>query len=261
MTILSERGFLILAVNTDDVDYVSCAKQLAESLKAWHPDTEVCLLTDQEQNFDCFDHVRLLPFGDQAKETEWKLINDWQCGRASPFRQTIKLEADMLITSPVDHWWNLFQHRDVVVSTGCRDFYGNVSDNRFYRKTFDLNNLPDVYNAITYWRVSETALQFWRWVRRVFENWNEYKTLLKFPDEAPTTDLVYAMVSVIMGAETVTLPFASYPKITHMKRRIIGTVSDNWPKELVWEWDGKSLRINTIAQNGAFHYNIKDWKP
>jgi hypothetical protein len=48
--------------------------------------------------------------------------NDAQLFRLTPFRETIKLEADMLIVSPIDHWWTQFRHRDVVISTGCRDW-------------------------------------------------------------------------------------------------------------------------------------------
>lgn len=262
LPILAERGYLIPAVNTAQNDYVACASRLAKSIKVWHPDAKVCLLTDNSNvEYDCFDYVQVLPLGDQAPDSDWKLINDWQAGRATPFRQTIKLEADMLITSPIEHWWDMLQKKDVVVSTGCRNFYGQPSTSRFYRKVFDQNNLPDVYNAVTYWRFSETAVEFWRWVRKIFENWNEYKTLLKFPDELPTTDLVYAMVAVIMGPERVTMPWATYPKIVHMKRHIIGSTREDWTRELVWEWDGSLLRINTVAQEGAFHYCQKNWKP
>ena len=261
MPILAEQGYLIPAVNTADVDYISCACRLAKSLRTWHPAAKICLLTDQPYESHLFDYVQLLPLGDMAVDTQWKLINDCQSGRASPFRETVKLEADMLVTSNIDHWWTMFRNRDVVISTGARDFYGNITTNRFYRKIFDQNCLPDVYNAITYWRVSETAMEFWKWVRTVFEKWEQYKTLLKFPDAVPTTDLVYAIVAVIMGPERVTLPFATYPKIVHMKKHIIGTVTDNWTKELVWETDGKQLRVNTVSQTGLFHYNIKDWKP
>lgn len=262
MPILSERGYLIPAINTESVDYVSHAQLLAESIKYWNPGAKVCLLTDQRREPDqWFDYVVPLPLGDMAADSDWKLINDCQAGRASPFRQTIKLEADMLITSPIDHWWDLLQKRDVVVSTGCRDFYGNVSSSRFYRKVFDQNNLPDVYNAVTYWRVSETAMEFWKLVRRVFEQWDQYKTLLKFPDDVPTTDLVYSVVAVIMGPERVTLPGTSFPKIVHMKKHIIGTTTEDWTRELVWEWQDYRLRVNTVAQHGAFHYNQKGWHP
>jgi hypothetical protein len=41
----------------------------------------------------------------------------------SPYRQTIKLEADMIAAGPIDHWWTLFELRDVVISQGARTFY------------------------------------------------------------------------------------------------------------------------------------------
>jgi hypothetical protein len=176
---------------------------------------------------------------------------------ASPFRQTIKLEADMVIASAIDHWWDMLQHRDVVISTGARNFYDQPAESRFYRKVFDDNNLPEVYNAITYWRVSETAQEFFRLVRKIFESWDAYKTLLKFPDDVASTDLVYAMAAQIMGPERVTMPFTTYPQIVHMKRHMIPTQTHDWTKELVWEFD--PLRINTVAQWGAVHYHVKDW--
>jgi hypothetical protein len=200
-----------------------------------------------------FDHVIPLPFGDLGG-----FANDWQVFHASPYRQTIKLEADMICASPIDHWWTLFEHRDVVVSQGARTFYDKPAESRYYRKTFDQNNLPDVYNAITYWRLSITAREFFDLVQQIFERWNEYKTLLKFPDELPTTDVVYAMAAVILGPERVTLPAGLGPTIVHMKRYINPIQSDNWTKELTWEND--PFRINTVAQSGLVHYHIKEWE-
>ena len=261
MPVQAERGYLVIAVNTDTVDYVRCAHQLNNSIKTWNPGAKTCLLTDNKIDLAEFDYVVTLPYGDVSKNAKWRLGNDWQAFRASPFRQTIKLEADMLITSPVDHWWTMLQHRDVVISTGARDYYNNIATNRSYRKIFDANNLPDVYNAITYWRLSKTAQEFWSWVQNIFENWDQYKSLLKFPDDEPTTDVVYAVAAQIMGPETVTMPFATYPKIVHMKKHIIGTRTEDWTRELTWEYHQGNLRINTVAQHGAVHYNTKDWNP
>jgi hypothetical protein len=72
---------------------------------------------------------------------------------------------------------------------------------------------------------------------------------------------VYAVAAQIMGPETVTLPFATYPKIVHMKKHIIGTRTEDWTSELTWEYHNSILRINTVAQHGAVHYNTKDWNP
>jgi hypothetical protein len=164
----------------------------------------------------------------------------------------------MMVAGPVDHWWSLFENRDVVISQGCRDFYDNVSSNRYHRKLFDTNNLPDVYNAITYWRVSKTATDFFKLVKKIFANWESYKTLLKFPEAVPSTDVVYAMAAQIMGPETVTLPPGMGPQIVHMKKGINPIVSDQWTNELTWEIN--PLRVNTVAQWGFFHYNVKDWR-
>lgn len=247
---VEEQGYIIVATE----DYISNAIGLVNSLRQFHPQARVCLLTDVDYQDSLFDHVRLLDAPN--KENPW--ANDWQVFRKTPFRETIKLEADMLIASPIDHWWSLFAHRDVVVSTGCRTWRGNVSTNKMYRNVFVENNLPDVYNAITYWRLSHTAQEFFRLVRDIFERWDEYKTLIKFPEETPSTDLVYAMAATIVGPEQVTMPFASYPQIVHMKQYHAGTQNKNWTQELVWEHN--PLRINTVAQWGAFHYYIKDWQ-
>jgi hypothetical protein len=163
----------------------------------------------------------------------------------------------MIVASPVDHWWTLFELRDVVISQGCRDFYGQPSLARTYRKCFDTNHLPDVYNAVTYWRLSSTAKEFFDLVRHLFEHWTEFRKLLKFADEQPSTDVVYAMAAKIMGTERVTLPAGLGPNIVHMKRGINPIQTDDWTQELIWETD--PFRINTIAQHGFVHYHKKDW--
>lgn len=238
MPILAERGYLIPAIGNI---YEQCADRLADSIRQFHPAANITILTQ-----------KMLPYGDLGG-----YANDWQVFHASPYRQTIKLEADMICASPIDHWWTLFEQRDVVVSRGARTFYDEPATSRYYRKIFDQNNLPDVYNAVTYWRLSITAREFFELVRSIFEHWTDYRTLLKFPDELPTTDVVYAVAAVIMGPERVTLPPGLGPTIVHMKRYINPIQSNNWTRELIWE--NNPLRINTITQWGLVHYHNKEW--
>ena len=165
----------------------------------------------------------------------------------------------MLATSPIDHWWALFELRDVVISQGCRTYYDTPATSRAYRKLFDNNHLPDVYNAITYWRRSSQAKAFFDMVQNIFENWPQWRTLLKFPDDVPTTDVVYAMAAQVMGVENVTLPPGHGPSIVHMKSGIQAVHSPDWTQELVWEHTNPGLRIQTVAQFGFFHYHNKEW--
>ena len=153
----------------------------------------------------------------------------------------------------------MFEHRDVVISQGCRDFYDNTSTNRTYRSFIDQNQLPDVYNAITYWRLSATAKEFFGLVKNIFDHWDQFRRLVKFAEDTPSTDFVYAMAAEIMGREQVTLPPGLGPTIVHMKRHIAGTATEDWTQELVWQQD--PVRIQTVAQWGMFHYHVKEWRP
>jgi hypothetical protein len=251
---VEEQGYIIPAFNVDsNIDYVDAARTLAKTLLQHNPSARICLLTNEKYAADhhLFAYTHIVDIN-----TENPYANDPLVFNQTPFRETIKLEADMLIATPIDHWWTMFRHRDVVVSVGCRNWQNEVSTARDYRSVFDDNNLPDVYNAITYWRRSETAKEFFDTVRNIFEHWSEYRKLIKFSPDVLDTDLVYAMAAQIVGPELVTLPGS--PTIVHMKQHHAGTSTRDWTKELVWEMD--PLRINTIAQWGAFHYNVKRWR-
>lgn len=250
---IEEQGFVIVAVGDT---YVKCAQQLAHSVRRWHTGARICLITDKSNCSD-FDYVHLL----RDPDLENPYSNDWQVFDLTPFRETIKLEADMLITSDISHWWHQLRHTEVCISTGCRDWQDRVSQSRYYRRVFDENHLPDVYNAITYWRLSRLAKDFFNLVRDIFQNWKQYRKLIRFAEEVPSTDLVYAMAAQIMGPERVSQPWASYPRIVHMKQHIAGSQTKDWTREFVWELVDGSLRVNTLAQSGAFHYHVKSWNP
>lgn len=253
MQIQAEQGYIIPALGDR---YVECARRLAESIKQHNQENLVCLLTDRAVNDSLFDYAVEFPY---ATDPNNAFANDWQVFYATPFRENIKLEADMLVTTPTDHYWEMFRKRDVVVSTGARNFYGERTDCRHYRTMFDQNDLPDVYNAITYWRLSNTAKEFFDLVRDIFQNWEQFRTLIKFPEQTPSTDVVYAVAAKIIGPDRVTLPADIAPQIVHMKRYINPQRTEDWTREYVWETVGNNLKINTVYQTGVFHYYTKDW--
>jgi len=229
--------------------YVTCAKALEASIKLTMPDTNVTIITTD-----------MLPYGDQAPNTNWKLQNDWQVYDASPYEYTIKLEADMYIPQSIDYWWDVLKERDVVVSTHVRNFKQEISDVTYYRKFIVDNNLPDCYNAITYFRKSDLAKQFFDIVRKVFENWDEIRGTLKCNvDEPATTDWVYAIACHVIGAEKTTLPQFKPYGMVHMKQFINGLFTDNWTDTLIYEILPHTFRINTIAQMYPVHYYNKEF--
>jgi hypothetical protein len=154
----------------------------------------------------------------------------------------------------------MLEHRDVVITTQVKDFRDNIATNRNYRKIFDLNNLPDVYNAVTYWKFSAPANFFFTLVKNIFNDWDNYKQIIKgSKDEEATTDLVYAIASTIIGVENVTLPKTTYPTFVHMKPGINNTRAKDWRKQLVHELTNNDFRICTVSQRCPVHYNIKEF--
>lgn len=243
------RGFVIMAQNTEKTDYVKCAEALELSIKRVMPNANVTIITTD-----------MLPHGDQAPDSDWKLINDWQVYEASPYDETIKLEADMFLPRSIEHWFDIMSINDVTLCTKIRNYKGDISNVRVYRKFIDENNLPDVYNAITYFKKSETAEKFYGIVRNVFENWEEYKAILKCnPTEEATTDWVYAIASHIIGVEKTTLPDFDELSMVHMKQFISGTTTEDWTDTLVYEVLPDVLRVHTYTQEYPFHYHSKSF--
>ena len=240
------RGFVIMA---QGLDYEKCATALESSIKQWMPNSNVTIVTTE-----------MLPHGDQAPDTNWKLQNDWQVYEASPYDETIKLEADMYIPRSIEHWFDVMSQQDVVVCDKIRNYKSEISDVRMYRRLLDDNKLPNVYNAITYFKKSETAKQFFSIVRDVFENWDEYKKILKCnPNELATTDWAYSIACHIIGVEKTTLPNFNELSMVHMKQYINGTPTENWTDTLIYECLPYQLRIQTYPQQYPFHYHIKNF--
>jgi hypothetical protein len=243
------KGFVIMAQDTEKTSYTKCAETLKKSILRVMPDANITIITTD-----------ILPYGDLAIDSDWKLINDWQVYEASPYDYTIKLEADMYIPRNIDHWWDVLKDREVVVSNTIRNFKQEVSDVRFYRRFIDDNKLPDVYNAITYFKKSDIAKQFFAIVKEIFENWEEYKKILKCnPNEVATTDWVYALACHVMGVEKTTMPGFNEMSMVHMKSFINGNPTENWTDTFIYECLPDQIRVQTVPQHYPFHYHVKNF--
>jgi len=252
------RGFVILAVDADGTDYMKCARTLAKSIRTCMPKESITLISDHAESDEMFDNVVPLPYGDLAPKSTWKLINDWQVYEASPYDHTIKLEADMIIPQSIEYWWDVLCARDLVVSSVIRNFKGEISDCRVYRRFIYDNKLPDAYNSITYFKKSDVAKQFFEIVRDIFENWADYRALMKCSSqEEATTDWVYAIACHIMGMEKTMLPTFTEMSMVHMKQYVNGLPHEDWTKVLVTEF--RPMRVNSYVQSYPFHYHLKSF--
>lgn len=255
-----DRGYMIVAQNNKTVDYLQCARVLARSIMATDPNARITLLSDVVTDDPVYEYSLTFPYGDMCIDSEWKLANDWQVYGASPYEQTIKLEADMYVPRSINHWWDVLKHRDLHICTTIRNYHGIVSNVRDYRTTIDNNNLPDTYNAITLFKRSNLAQQFFDIVRDIFQNWSHYtNVIITQRNEQPTTDIVYALAAHIVGREHCTVPHWQHISMTHMKQAINGNRMRDWTKNFVTEIHPHTLRINTYPQLFPVHYHVKEF--
>lgn len=266
MSKLAQQGFLTFAQNSD-VDYLRLAYVQAMSIKLTQKENQYAVIVDEEtlaqvtdKHRAVFDHIITLPM-DYAKLDRWKLGNEWQAFDLTPFKETIKVESDVLFTRSIDHWWTAFRLQDIVLSLGCRDYQGNISDQRRYRQVFDDNDLPDTYNGLMYFRYSQLAHDFFAAAREVYAGWGIMSQQLKnCRDDQPTTDLVYSIVAKHIGVENCTLPGCDFINFTHMKNAI-----NQWPEATSWtelvvsEVDVPMIRVNNQNQYHPVHYQDKSW--
>lgn len=230
-------------------DYEKCAIVLKKSIIKVMPDANVTIVTTD-----------MLPYGDQAPNNNWKLQNDWQVYEASPYEYTIKLEADMVVPRSIEHWWDILRDRDIVVSSTIRNYRGDISTIKAYRRFITDNNLPDTYNAITYFKKSETAKKFFKIVKDVFENWDQYREILQCnKDEIVTTDWAYAVASHIVGVENTLMPNFTEMSMIHMKQLINDLPTETWTDTLLYEITPSMIRVNTYPQTYPFHYHVKSF--
>ena len=233
------QGYVIIAKNTPDTDYEQCARVLQKSLRAVGDTRSVTIITD---------------ISDEGYGPYW---GDHLAYQQSPYDETFKLEADLLVTRPLDSWWKLCYNRDLHIATGTRNYRQQLSTVRHYRQYNDRWNLPDCYNGITYFKKSNLASEFFGTVKCAFENW---QTIASVSDHYnggyADTDSAYAHAAAVIGVERCTMP-NDIIQWVHMKQRINNLLSENWTDELVWELVGTDFRVNTISQLYPVHYHVK----
>jgi len=256
------KGFCLLAQNNEKTDYVRQAYALALSLHKYNTGQKISLITNDKVPDEWqgpFDKIISIPWSDDAQDEDWKIQNRWKVYHASPYDETIVLEADMLILSDITHWWDELGKRELFFTSNVRTYRDELVTNRFYRKTFDANNLPNLYSALHYFKKGDKAKEFYNLLEVIVNNWqlfygkyapNEYQKWCSM-------DVSCALASKIIGNELDITDPNSYITFTHMKTRLQGwhQVPERWTNVIgrYYKKDG-SLLLGNYIQKGILHY-------
>lgn len=261
------RGFLTFAQNNNQTDYITLAYLQALSIKSICSTNQCAVVVDgptlnrmSRKQQQLFDHVILLD-SDDAKNSQWKMANEWKAYNLTPFDETIKLESDMIIPSNIDHWWDILAQRDVCFTTKVCSYKEKESTARDYRSVFDQNNLPDFYAGLYYFKKSPGAAKFFNTVEHVFKNWQYIKkNLLAGAELEPlSTDVAFAFAVRLHGEEQCFVP-GPVPMFTHMKGAMQGwDASTIWMDYLHHQLDKTNLTVGFHRQRLPFHYHFKNF--
>jgi hypothetical protein len=258
----AQQGYFTFAQNTDKVDYLDLAYAQAVSIKNTQKINQYAVAVDSEtkkkitsEHRKVFDHVI-----DIRDPNVHAMSNEWQAWHLTPFKETVKLESDILFTTSVDHWWTGMRLQEVCFTTKIRNYEGTISNARAYRKLFDENNLPDIYTGMYYFRFGRTSMELFQLAEAVYANWPVFRDeLLKnCREELPSTDVVFAIAARLLGEEQCTNPALDYPSFVHMKGAVNGLApAADWQEVYPHELYNNHLMINFTRQTWPVHYYQK----
>jgi hypothetical protein len=263
------KGFLVLAQNTPDSNYVTQAYALALSIKNTQlTPTPISLITNDEvpeQYIHAFDKIIPIPFSDSAKRKKWKVQNRWKFFHATPYDETIVLDTDMLVLEDFSKWWEYCANRDVVFCSKILNYKQDyILKDTAHRKTFIANNLTNPYFALHYFKKTDPALEFYNVLEFVVKNWEECYNIFAPLEKQDwlSMDLSAAVAIEILGLQDTVIDSCSPLEFVHMKPGIQGwpSVPSSWQHYANAYFNSKGeLLVGSIKQPALFHYVEKDF--
>jgi hypothetical protein len=269
------KGFFTIAQGDS---YVRLAYALALSLKLTQKEYSALSIgvtpgTKLPPKYlEVFDSIIEIPWEDAAKNSKWKLENEWKAIYMSPYDETVKLDADMLFTSDISEWWNILSNSDVVFATEASTYRNEKVDSDYYRKVFTENSLPNVYTAFFYFNKSPIAFELFKLAEHIFNNWVRYFYVFLEAEHRPafvSTDVVFAIAAKILDIPAQNNRTAiSIPTFVHMKTQLQKwhidrnslPIPEEWNKVIqVYFNDECELKIGNYQQTRPFHYHVKDF--
>lgn len=259
------KGFLTLAQN-GQTDYVRMAYVLAMSLRlSQEKVNKLSVIVNKgdeipEKYKKWFDKIIYI---DKIK-TEWKVNNKWQFFWLTPYDETIILDSDMLFFNDISTWWEALSRYDINFTTKVRNYRNEFVTSSYYRKTFIDSKIPNCYTAFFYFKKTKEIEEYFKLVKLIFENWEEfYSRLLKSPPKFISGDVVFALAAKIHFNYNWSNR-SDFMSFIHMRGRMQDDdIVSDWNKELPSFFTDHNrkieLKINNFNQIYPFHYIKKSF--
>lgn len=259
-------GYLLIVSSHEAIDYLKLAYGLALSIKnTQRPgyDKIALVIDNKDKVYDLkspwvFDHV-----------IEWDEHGFWD-GRSwmdklSPFENTVCLDVDMIFLRDYSHWIDYFiENTDLYVANTVYTYRGELIKDRSYRKTFDVNKLPDLYSMWTFFKKEKTICnRFFDLNRQIVSDPIEFSNvfLSQYKPKILGTDEAFALSAKILDiADDIAFPL-EFPRVVHMKPMLQNWPwpADKWSDHVGFYLNNETkLKIGNYQQTDIVHYVEKD---
>jgi hypothetical protein len=271
------KGYLILAENSPSGNYLEMAYALCMSIKCTQSEVKQVAVMVPEKDietanrYDAFDYVEVIPWGDQNEEKdEWKVKNKWKIIHASPFDETVFLDADMLFFRDVSNWWPILSKQDMWFSTHPLNYQGQSFEGDYYRQVFTANKLPNIYNCFFYFQKTEKTYEFFEMMKTITWDWDKFekKFLSEKRPKGYSGDVAFALALRLTGTEG-TNRYFDIPRFIHMRTQGQGWEISPDKKALLKEDWTKYLSVHFTPDLECyvggyrilepFHYHVKSF--
>jgi hypothetical protein len=258
-----EKGYFMIANPTATTNYIKLAYVTALTIKLTQPEgyNSVSLTTNNvsiAQNLKhkwIFDNIIAYegPRGMNGRSRAYE---------HTPYKETVFIDGDFLFLNDVSHWWPHMQKHDLWCATRPMTFRGDTMTDKYYRKVFVDNNLPDFYSGWLYFKQSRETTKFWDLMRALTdypETWKDQLVDCKF-ESIPTDEACALAAKMLDMVEDMSDPTLPFPRLTHMKPKSQGLGHlDEWTDSIAFYYNQDlNIKVGPYAQADIFHYTQKN---
>jgi len=241
------KGYLIYAV---DEPYISKAQALKKSIE-YHTNNDVTFISD---NF---------PYEDITKKSEWhkntftsNLLNLWQIYWATPYDETIVLDADMLFLNDYSYWWDYLSKFDLLFPNTIINYKQETIKHEQYDKILTEHEVRPAYEKMFYFKKGQEAQELFTMLEQVLKNYRSI-SLEIFPNKRPTslrTSHVFPACIKMLGIEDKVYDKNNIFKYIDMKLSCLNASVKKWDEDLYYWGDITNFYIENFNQYYPLHY-------
>jgi len=256
-------GYFTIALPTKQTDYLRLAYVTALTIKLTQPIgfNSISIATNHVRNAQnlklawVFDNIIEYegPKGMNCRSRAYEL---------TPYEETVFIDGDFLFLNDISHWWPHMQKHDLWCATRPMTFRNTTMEDKYYRKVFIDNDLPDFYSCWLYFKQSRETTKFFDVLRALTdypETWKDQ--LINYRFESIPTDEACALAAKMLDmVEDMSDPNLPFPRFTHMKPKSQGLqLSDDWTEQIPFYYDKEfNVKLGPFTQQDILHYTKKD---